>query len=79
MKSPFLFLQEQSYHGTLTSVFPDGARRERRVEGVVQRRYLNNIRPEYSRVYRIKPQVTVNVNQGRNSIHFLAKISMKKF
>ena len=55
--------QEQSYRGTLTSVFPDGARRERRVEGVVQRRYLNNIRPEYSRVYRIKPSVTVNVNQ----------------
>ena len=33
------------------------------MEGVVQRRYLNNIRPEYSRVYRIKPSVTVNVNQ----------------
>ena len=59
----FLLCQEQSYRGTLTSVFPDGARRERRVEGVVQRRYLNNIRPEYSRVYRIKPSVTVNANQ----------------
>ena len=44
-------------------MFPDGARRERRVEGVVQRRYLNNIRPEYSRVYRIKPTVTVDANQ----------------
>ena len=59
--------QEESYRGTLTSVFPDGARRERRVEGVVQRRYLNNIRPEYSRVYRIKPSVTVNVNQQEES------------
>ena len=29
----------------------------------MQRRYLNNIRPEYSRVYRIKPSVTVNANQ----------------
>ena len=37
------------------------------MEGVVQRRYLNNIRPEYSRVYRIKPSVTVNVNQQEES------------
>jgi len=60
--------EEQSYRGTLTSVFPDGARRERRVEGVVQRRYLNNIRPEYSRVYRIKPSVTVNANQQPGAV-----------
>ena len=38
------------------------------MEGVVQRRYLNNIRPEYSRVYRIKPQVTVNVNQELDAV-----------
>ena len=62
-KYPLSLFQERSYRGTLTSVFPDGARRERRVEGVVQRRYLNNIRPEYSRVYRIKPSVTVDANQ----------------
>ena len=34
----------------------------------MQRRYLNNIRPEYSRVYRIKPQVTVNVNQELDAV-----------
>ncbi len=59
--------EEHTYRGTLTSVFPDGARRERRVEGVLQRRYLNNIRPEYSRVYRIKPSVTVSA-AGASSV-----------
>jgi hypothetical protein len=55
--------EEHSYRGTLTSVFPNGARRQRKVEGVVQRRYLNNIRAEYSRVYRIKASVTVNATK----------------
>ena len=46
---------ESPYRATLTSIFPDGTKRQRkRVEGVLQRKYLNNIRPEYSRVYEIK-------------------------
>ena len=46
--------EETPYRASLTAVFPDGSRRERRIEGVVQRIYLDNIRPEYSRVYHIK-------------------------
>ena len=46
---------ESPYRATLTSIFPDGTRRERKnVEGVLQRKYLNNIRADYSRVYEIK-------------------------
>ena len=46
--------EETPYRASLTAVFPDGSRRERHIEGVVQRIYLDNIRPEYSRVYHIK-------------------------
>ena len=46
--------EETPYRATLSAVFPDGSRRQRKIEGVVQRIYLDNIRPEYSRVYHIK-------------------------
>ena len=46
--------EETPYRAALTAVFPDGSRRERQIEGVAQRIYLDNIRPEYSRVYHIK-------------------------
>ena len=46
--------EETPYRATLTAIFPDGSRRQRQIEGVVQRIYLDNIRPEYSRVYHIK-------------------------
>ena len=46
--------EETPYRASLTAVFPDGSRRERHIEGVVQRIYLDNIRPEYSRVDHIK-------------------------
>ncbi len=49
--------EETPYRATLTAVFPDGSRRQRSVEGVAQRIYLNNIRPEYSIVYQIKESV----------------------
>ena len=42
--------EEHPYAGILTTYFPDGTNKERQVEGVIQRNYLNNIRPEYSRV-----------------------------
>ena len=45
--------EESPYKATLTSVFQDGTRRQRSIEGVSQRKYLNNIRPEYSRVYQV--------------------------
>ena len=47
--------EESPYKATLTSVFQDGTRRQRSIEGVSQRKYLNNIRPEYSRVYQVSP------------------------
>jgi len=46
--------EETPYRATLSAIFPDGSRRQRRIDGVVQRIYLDNIRPEYSRVYHIK-------------------------
>jgi hypothetical protein len=45
--------EESPYKATLTSIFQDGTRRQRNIEGVSQRKYLNNIRPEYSRVYQV--------------------------
>ena len=46
---------ESPYRATLTSIFPDGTRRQRKnVEGVLQRKYLNNIRAVYSSVREIK-------------------------
>jgi uncharacterized membrane protein len=45
--------EESGYKATLTAVFADGSRRQRSIEGVSQRKYLNNIRPEYSRVYQV--------------------------
>ena len=46
---------ESPYRATLTSIFPDGTRRQRKnVEGVLQRKYLNNIRAIYSPVREIK-------------------------
>lgn len=50
--------EETPYRATLHAIFPDGSRRQRSVEGVVQRIYLDNIRPEYSRVYHIKEAQT---------------------
>lgn len=55
-----LITEEHSYSADLTTVFPDGTRQHRQVSGVLQRRYLNNIRPEYSRVYRIKDSIIVS-------------------
>ena len=52
--------EEEPYSAVLTSVFPDGSKRQRKINGVLQRKYLNNIRPEYSRVYRIKDTVHVS-------------------
>lgn len=49
--------EESPYRATLTAVFPDGSKRQRTIDGVAQRIYLNNIRPEYSRVYKIKDTV----------------------
>ena len=46
--------EEKPYKATLTAVFPDGTRRQRSIEGVLQSIYLDNIRPEYSRIYNIK-------------------------
>ena len=46
--------EETPYRATLSAIFPDGSRRQRTIEGVLQRIYLDNIRPEYSRVYHIK-------------------------
>ena len=46
--------EETPYRATLSAIFPDGSRRQRQIDGVVQRIYLDNIRPEYSRVYHIK-------------------------
>lgn len=49
--------EEAPYKATLTAIFPDGSRRQRTIDGVAQRIYLNNIRPEYSIVYQIKESV----------------------
>ena len=51
-------MEEQPYSGLLISIFPDGSRREREVEGVMQSKYLDRIHPEYSKLYQIKEQVT---------------------
>ena len=60
---------ESPYRATLTSIFPDGTRRQRKnVEGVMQRKYLNNISADYSRVYEInelKPKAQ-NKNDNEN-------------
>jgi len=53
--------EERPFLGTLVAVFPDGGRRERRVEAVIQTRSLNNIKPEYSEVKAIHQQVVVEV------------------
>ena len=60
--------EENPYKATLTSVFPDGSRRSRTIEGVVQRIYLDNIRPEYSRVYHIKESVPSSSNSVTSGI-----------
>ncbi len=39
----------------------------RKVEGVLQRKYLDNIRPEYSRVYKIKDSVFVSASSSSSS------------
>ncbi|XP_040573204.1 protein unzipped [Lepeophtheirus salmonis] len=52
--------EEEPYVATLTSVFSDGSRMTRRVDGILQRRYLDNIRPEYSRIYQIKDSSKVD-------------------
>lgn len=49
--------EEQAYTGTLVAVFADGSVRERRVEGVQHTNYLNDIQPQYSKLYVIKNQV----------------------
>ena len=46
--------EEQAYTAQMVAVFSDGSRRERRVEGIMQRRYLDIIRPEFSKLYEIR-------------------------
>eukprot|EP00096_Caligus_rogercresseyi_P015365 TRINITY_DN7813_c0_g1_i1.p1 TRINITY_DN7813_c0_g1~~TRINITY_DN7813_c0_g1_i1.p1 ORF type:complete len:439 (-),score=111.51 TRINITY_DN7813_c0_g1_i1:973-2289(-) len=46
--------EEEPYVATLTSIFSDGSRMTRRVDGILQRRYLDNIRPQYSQIYHIR-------------------------
>ena len=56
---------ESPYRATLTSIFPDGTKRQRHnVEGVLQRKYLNKISPEYSRVYKIKDSVVITKGES---------------
>jgi len=60
--------EEIPYKATLTAVFPDGTRRQRNnVEGVLQKKYLNNIRPEYSRVYQIKDSIVIDAGSSSSS------------
>lgn len=54
--------EEQAYTGMLTAIYKDGARRERKVEGVMLHKFMDNIRDEYSELYRIKDQVIVNTD-----------------
>jgi hypothetical protein len=70
--------QENPYRATLTSVFPDGSRRQRIIEGVVQSIYLDNIRPEYSRVYHIKESVASSSSSGILSATGNGSSSMSK-
>ena len=46
--------RETKFHTNSTRSGDKITKSARRVEGTMQRRYLNNIRPEYSRVYAIK-------------------------
>jgi len=58
-------LDEQHYNGLLRAIFPDGSGRDRQVEGVMQSRYLDRIRPEYSKLYKIQeqsPGLHLNIN-----------------
>ena len=57
-------MEEQPFSGLLVSIFPDGSRREREVEGVMQSKYLDRIHPEYSKLYQIKQQVMDNPTQN---------------
>lgn len=52
--------EEQPFVGSLVSIFPDGSQRERRVEAVIQRKRLDNIKPEYSEAKAIRQQVVVD-------------------
>jgi len=62
---------ESPYRATLTSIFPDGTRRQRKnVEGVLQRKYLNNIRAEYSQVREIKQIKVKENNHHKNNKRF---------
>ena len=57
---------ESPYRATLTSIFPDGTRRQRKnVEGVLQKKYYNNIRAEYSQVREIKEIKVKNNNNHK--------------
>jgi len=55
--------EEQPYTGLLVSIFPDGSSRDREVEGVMQRSYLDRIQPHYSELHMIKEQVVGNQKQ----------------
>ena len=59
--------EEQPYTGTLVAVFADGSVRERRVEGVQQIHYLDDIQPQYSKLYVIKDQVMGAADNSRLS------------
>ena len=66
-----LITEEIPYKGTLTSLFddPDNTRRTRNnVSGVLQKKYLNNIRPVYSQVYKIKGEHMFKVQQPQNCL-----------
>lgn len=54
--------EEQPFVGSLVSVFPDGSQRERQVEAVIQRKRLDNIKPEYSEAKAIRQQVVVEAD-----------------
>jgi len=54
--------EEQPFVGSLVSIFPDGSQRERQVEAVIQRKRLDNIKPEYSVAKAIRQQVVVDTD-----------------
>lgn len=71
-------MEEQPFSGLLVSIFHDGSRRERKVDGVMQSKYLDKIQQEYSKLYKIKEQLVeyhtvstqkaITSTQGHNSL-----------
>ena len=69
--------EETPYRATLSAIFPDGSRRQRRIDGVVQRIYLDNIRPEYSRVYHIKEAAASKQPQHTSMVPVILTSTLK--